>query len=114
MISEYLLSVFGQSVSELLGVGGYNIYMVSQCEFQAFEERIEKLLRRLENRCTNFGLKERWLDNQEVKQLLKISPRTLQSYRDKGILPFSKLGGKFFYRASDVEKLLEQNLSFQP
>ena len=88
--------------------------MLTLAEFQAFEKRIEKLLRSLENRCTNFGMKERWLDNQEVKQLLRISPRTLQSYRDKGILPFSKLGGKFFYRASDVEKLLEQNLSVQP
>ncbi|TSA33571.1 MAG: DNA-binding protein, partial [Porphyromonadaceae bacterium] len=34
-------------------------------------------------------------------KLLKISSRTLQSYRDNGILPFSKMGGKVFFKRSD-------------
>lgn len=54
-------------------------------------------------------LTETWLDNQEVMEVLKISPRTLQAMRDSGTLPFSKVGGKIYYKASDVEKLLEAN-----
>jgi len=85
--------------------------MVTSIELQAFADRIEKMVRRLENRYSNFGLNNRWLDNQEVMQLLKISPRTLQSYRDQGILPFTRLGGKIYYKASDVEAILEANMS---
>lgn len=54
-------------------------------------------------------LSETWLDNQDVMGVLKISPRTLQNMRDSQVLPFSKVGGKIYYKASDVEKLLNDN-----
>ena len=54
-------------------------------------------------------LSETWLDNQEVMEVLKISPRTLQAMRDSYTLPFSKVGGKIYYKASDVENLLNEN-----
>ena len=52
-------------------------------------------------------LSETWLDNQEVMDILKASIRTLQNLRDTKALPFSKVGGKIYYKASDVEKYLE-------
>lgn len=57
----------------------------------------------------NKKLSEVWLDNQDVMKLLKVSPRTLQSMRDSLTLPYSKVGAKIYYKASDVEKLLEDN-----
>jgi len=54
-------------------------------------------------------LSERWLDNQDVMLLLKISKRTLQSYRDGSKIPFSQIGNKIYYRASDIEKFLKKN-----
>lgn len=54
-------------------------------------------------------LSETWLDNQEVMELLKVSPRTLQSMRDTLVLPYSKVGAKIYYKASDVESLLNDN-----
>lgn len=36
----------------------------------------------------DLGLKK-WLDNQEVCEILGISVRTLQTYRDKGLLPIA-------------------------
>ncbi|OPC66493.1 DNA-binding protein [Elizabethkingia bruuniana] len=49
---------------------------------------------------------ERWLDNQEVCLMLGITKRTLQSYKDKGFLPYSKLNRKNYYKFSDVQRLL--------
>nr|WP_310787198.1 helix-turn-helix domain-containing protein [uncultured Alistipes sp.] len=40
-------------------------------------------------------------------RVLNISKRTLQSYRDKRILPYTNIGGKFFYRESDVAEYLQ-------
>ncbi|BBL01307.1 hypothetical protein A3BBH6_15430 [Alistipes onderdonkii subsp. vulgaris] len=37
---------------------------------------------------------------------MRISKRTLQSYRDKRVLPYSNVGGKFFYRETDVTGFL--------
>ncbi|MDP3314086.1 helix-turn-helix domain-containing protein [Lutibacter sp.] len=54
-------------------------------------------------------LKDTWLDNQDVMQTLHISTRTLQSFRDNGTLPFSKVGGTFYYKVSDIEEILQNN-----
>ncbi len=54
-------------------------------------------------------LKDTWLDNQDVMQTLHISKRTLQTFRDNGTLPFSKVGGTFYYKVSDIEEVLHSN-----
>lgn len=54
-------------------------------------------------------LKDTWIDNQDVLQTLHISKRTLQTFRDNGTLPYSKIQGKFYYKVSDLEQLLQDN-----
>ena len=53
--------------------------------------------------------KEKWLDNQELMQLLKISKRTAQHYRDSGLISFSQVGNKIYYRLKDIQQLLNEN-----
>ncbi len=50
---------------------------------------------------------EQWLDNQEVCLMMNITKRTLQTYKSKGLLPYSKLNRKNYYKRSDVQTLLE-------
>ena len=50
---------------------------------------------------------ERYLTDREVAQILKVSRRTLQEYRNDGVLPYILLGGKVLYRESDLERVLE-------
>jgi hypothetical protein len=52
-----------------------------------------------------------WLKSCDVRELLKISPNTLQRLRIKGVLKFSKVGSSFFYKTDDVQKMLEGNKS---
>ena len=51
---------------------------------------------------------ERYLSDAEVSHRLKISRRTLQEYRDNGMIPYFKLGGKVLYRESDLERVLQE------
>ena len=50
-----------------------------------------------------------FLDNQEFIQLMNISKRTAQTWRDDGIVSFSQIGSKIYYRMSDIQKLLDKN-----
>ena len=50
-----------------------------------------------------------WVDAQDVMQKLHISIRTLQTLRTNGTLPFSRIGGKLYYRISDILKVLNKN-----
>ena len=47
-----------------------------------------------------------WLKSSEVRKMLKISPGTLQNLRISGELNPSKIGGSFYYRTDEIEKLL--------
>ena len=49
-----------------------------------------------------------YMDSADVCRVLNITKRTLQSYRDKGILPYTRIGGKFFYRERDLADCLER------
>lgn len=56
------------------------------------------------------GLKEVWLDKQEILQRMHISDRTLQSWRSKKLLRHSKIGGKIYYSETDLQLLLKRNM----
>ncbi|MBB6680051.1 helix-turn-helix domain-containing protein [Aequorivita sp. 609] len=68
-----------------------------------------KMMVQLLRQSRAFVLNDSWLDNQEVLQLLHISLRTLQTLRSNGTLPYSKIRGKFYYKVSDIEQLLQEN-----
>ena len=52
---------------------------------------------------------EVYLTGREVCERLFVSPRTLQDYRDKGFIPYTQIVGKFLYRLSDINQLLQEN-----
>ena len=53
---------------------------------------------------------KRWLRSAEVRQLLNVSPGTLQNLRVNGTLPFSKIGGVIYYPSEGIERVLQENL----
>lgn len=52
---------------------------------------------------------EIYLSGEDLCQLLHISKRTLQQYRDDNVLPYIQIGGKIIYKESDILNVLEQN-----
>ena len=52
---------------------------------------------------------EHFLTGKEVCKRLYISPRTLQDYRDRRIIPYTQFAGKILYKVSDLERLLEDS-----
>ena len=62
-------------------------------------------MRAMADRGTDKKLGE-WLDNQDVCQMLNISPRTLQTIRNNGTLAYSQINRKVFYKPEDVERIL--------
>lgn len=89
------------------------IVTIEKKAFEAMLSNFEYFAEKMETACRTLGDKKlkKWLDNQDVCQLLGISKRTLQSYRDNGTLPYSQIGNKMFYNPADVEKVLNESIS---
>lgn len=85
--------------------------LIDEQKLNRIFDEIDSLRQELktEKAKTSKKLSENWLDNQEVMELLKISPRTLQNMRDTKAIAYSKVGGKIYYKAIDVEKILNEN-----
>lgn len=49
---------------------------------------------------------ERFLTDKEVSAWLKVSRRTLQDYRNNGMVSYYQLGGKILYKESDIERMV--------
>lgn len=72
-------------------------------KMESFAQKVDDLFE--ENSETRMG---NWLTSQDVCRLLNIGKRTLQTYRDSGVLPFSQIGHKMFYKPEDVELALKK------
>jgi hypothetical protein len=77
-------------------------------EIMARFDKLEQFI--IEKKRMN-PLPDVWLDINEVCQLLKISKRTLQAYRDNGIISYSQISGKIYFKAGDIDKHLKDNYS---
>ncbi len=49
------------------------------------------------------------LDGQDVMTKLHISPRTLQTLRSNGTIPYTRIGRKIYYFRHDIERILKDN-----
>ena len=92
--------------------------LVDKTEFEAWMERIMgelyRISRKLDKAETrekhlNYLNGERLYDNQEVCLLLRISKRTLQRYRNNGVLKFYSIYHKTYYKESDLHEFIRNN-----
>ncbi|MFT3739586.1 MAG: helix-turn-helix domain-containing protein [Breznakibacter sp.] len=78
--------------------------------FELIKDRFEGFAKQIKQLCNHDQPNNKWLDNQDVCNLLNISKRTLQYYRNTGKISFSQVNSKCYYKVADVEKLLRDSL----
>ena len=81
--------------------------ILSTQQYTDLVNRLDELNKKLEEKQKK--PQDTFLDNQEFLQLMNISKRTAQTWRDEGVISFSQIGSKIYYRMSDVQRLLDNN-----
>ena len=69
--------------------------------FNALSEKVAALKRKNDG-----GRLERWLTGEEVCGQLRISPRTLQTLRDRRLIGYSQINRRFYYKPEEVRRLI--------
>lgn len=83
-------------------------YIITQEDLNNFKDQILEGVKELLKSQQNYKTKK-WLKSPEVRQLLSISPGTLQNLRINGTLPYSKVGGVIYYDYDEILKVIEEN-----
>jgi hypothetical protein len=84
------------------------IKMIEGRACDRLRQRVKDLLERTEMLKPK-QIDELWYDNRQVCRLLGVSLRTLQNYRDKGLISYSQTGHKCYYRIADIDRFMEKN-----
>ena len=82
------------------------IISIEKKTFEAMAARFEQFAALVERYCCN--REEKLYDSQDVCLMLRVSPRTLQTLRNDGSLPFTRIRRKTWYRPEDVKKLAKR------
>lgn len=77
-------------------------------DLREFKKELLNDIKQLLNNQTGQQTKK-WLKSPEVRELLGISPGTLQNLRINGTLPYTKVGGVLYYEHKEIQELLESN-----
>ena len=86
-------------------------------------QNTKKMLSKIESKVAEISTKMKlcyrlepdyiFFDSQEFMQLMNISKRTAQQWRDNKIIRFSQVGNKIYYKLEDILKLLNDNYNPQ-
>ena len=74
-----------------------------------YAQRLQMALRIFGKLPSATGRGKHYLTDKEVAEMLRVSRRTLQEYRNNRMLPFILLAGKVLYPESGLRELLEAN-----
>lgn len=48
-----------------------------------------------------------WVESTEAREMLGVSPKTWQTYRNNGVIPFAQFGRKIYCKKADIEAFLQ-------
>lgn len=88
-----------------------DIVSIEKESFDSFKKKLERIASLVPKQPSNNTLfiEQEWIEAKELATSLNLPPRRLQHLRERGVLSFSNIGKKIYYRISEVKSLLEQN-----
>ena len=84
-----------------------NAVILTQEQYNEIINRIDEI--KTEIKGSSKSSENDFVDNVDFIKLMNISKRTAQAWRDEGKISFSQVGGKIYYKMSDVQEMLKHN-----
>lgn len=84
------------------------VELITRDDFERFKKELLEEIRKHSPHPRKQSQENReWLKSYQVRQMMGISPGTLQSLRVNGTLRYTKIGGLMYYRYLDIRKLMD-------
>lgn len=85
------------------------VHLIAEGEFQLLLNKLHSIEANIKS-TQEKSLADTWLDNEQLMKLLKVSRRTLQNWRDQGLVSFCQVGSKIYYNRKDVDSFLNKHI----
>lgn len=84
------------------------IELITRSDLENFKNEILQEIRQLLKK-NDGNPKKNWLKSKDLQEMLGISPGTLQTLRNQGKVPFTKLGGVIYYPFEELKSILSHS-----
>lgn len=82
--------------------------MVPEEEWRNLHDTLEQIIDLITRRNADDSGGE-WIESEDARKILGVSPKTWQNYRDKRIIPFSQIGRKIYVNRADLDTFLRSH-----
>lgn len=81
--------------------------MVPSADWQKMQDEIGKISEYICNKEKES--QSEWLTSEQTREILGVSKRTWQTYRNRRLIPFSQIGKTILVKKSDLEKFISNH-----
>ena len=82
--------------------------MLPQTEWEGMKSDLQEL-KELVRAKSDEELNSQWIESTQARQLLGVSQKTWQGYRDRRIIPFTQVGRKIYVKRADLNKFMQDH-----
>ena len=82
--------------------------MLPQTEWEGVKTDLQEL-KELVRAKSDEELNSQWIESTQARQLLGVSQKTWQHYRDARIIPFTQVGRKIYVKRGDLNKFMQEH-----
>lgn len=86
-------------------VSSMTMIMVPEEEWRNLHDTLEQIIDLITRRNADDSSSE-WIESEDARKLLGVSPKTWQNYRDQRLIPFSQIGRKIYVNRADLDAFL--------
>lgn len=82
--------------------------MVPEEEWRNLHDTLAQIIDLITRRNADDSGSE-WIESEDARKILGVSPKTWQNYRDKRIISFSQIGRKIYVNRADLDAFLRSH-----
>ena len=82
--------------------------MLPQTEWEGVKSDLQAL-KELVRAKSDEELNSQWIESTQARQLLGVSQKTWQTYRDRRIIAFTQVGRKIYVKRADINKFMQEH-----
>lgn len=76
-------------------------------------ELLETFLTEIQSKLDSIRQPKKYYRNSDLRELFGLSDNTILSYRQKNILPYTRIGDIYYYPIEEIEKILKSNGNYE-
>lgn len=84
------------------------IFVIPEEEWRNLHDTLKQIMDLIARRDVDDANSE-WIESEDARKILGVSPKTWQNYRDKHIIPFSQIGRKIYVNRADLDAFLRKH-----